>query len=233
MATSALAQHAGSLKFRAARRALDFVEPGMIVGLGSGSTASIWIQLLGERVRDAGLDIRAVATSQKSEDLARSYGIPIVSLEQCGQVDLTVDGADEIAPHLMLLKGGGGKLLHEKIVAAASKRFIVVADSSKVVDELGKFPLPVEVVPMASSLVHCALAALGFLSTIRENADGSTFFTDENNVILDCRGVPLKDPYRIAANIDAIVGVVEHGIFLDMADIALIATEDGVIERRT
>lgn len=218
-------------KLKAAERALEFIQPGMTIGLGSGSTARLWIQLLGERVRDQGLQIRAIASSQDSELLGRSYGIRFVSFEECEQLDLTVDGADEIAPRLALIKGGGGNLLREKIVASGSKRFLIVADDSKVVDTLGKFPLPVEVIPMAAPLVSRAVEELGFTPSIRLQEDGSRFITDEGNLILDCSGRMIEEPYKIAAELDAIVGVVEHGLFLDMANMALIAGEHEVIER--
>jgi ribose 5-phosphate isomerase A len=218
------------LKLQAARRALELVEPGMTVGLGSGSTATLWIQLLGEQVRDHGLKIHAIASSEESEHLGRSYGIPFVNFEGCRRLDLTVDGADEVAPGLALIKGGGGKLLREKIVASASKRFVIVADASKRVEQLGKFPLPVEVIPMAEPLVSCALQELGFAPKIRLQKDGSLYITDEGNLILDCPGLLIEDPHTIAAEIDSIVGVVEHGLFLDMADMALIADEHQVIE---
>ncbi len=221
------------LKFKAAQRALALVEPGMIVGLGSGSTASLWIQQLGEKVRDHGLKITAVASSEDSERLGRSYGIPFVSVEQCGHVDLTVDGADEIAPGLALIKGGGGKLLREKIVATASKRFVIVADSSKVVQTLGKFPLSVEVIPMAVSLVRSALGELGFATKVRQTHEGGpSYITDEGNLLLDCSGMMLPDPQSIASKIDSIVGVVEHGLFLGMAELAIIATENEILEQR-
>lgn len=216
---------------QAARRALEFVEPGMTVGLGSGSTASLWIEMLGEKVRDHGLKIRAIASSQDSEALARSYGIPFITFEECESLDLVVDGADEIAPGLALIKGGGGKLLREKIVASAARRFIVVADESKIVDKLGKFPLPVEVIPMAAPLVDRALRQLGFTPAIRLHPDGSRYITDEGNLLLDCSGVCIEDPPAMAAKIDSIVGVVEHGLFLEMADLALIADSKQVLER--
>lgn len=218
-------------KLKAAQRALEFVEPGMVLGLGSGSTAQIWIQLLGEQVRNHGLNIRAVASSIDSEHLGRSYGIPFISFEDCERLDLTVDGADEVAPGLELIKGGGGNLLREKIVAGASKRFIIVADDSKVVETLGHFPLPVEVIPMAAPLVGRALQELGFAPRIRQHADGSRFITDEGNLILDCAGRMIHDPYEMAAELDAMVGVVEHGLFLDMADVALIASDHDLVER--
>jgi ribose 5-phosphate isomerase A len=218
------------LKLLAARRALEFVEPGMTVGLGSGSTAKLWIQLLGEQVRDHGLEIRAIASSEESEQLGRSYGIPFTTLEETTQLDLTVDGADEIAPRLALIKGGGGKLLREKIVASASRKFIVVADKSKMVDQLGNFPLPVEVIPMAAPLVSAALRELGFVPRIRMKDATTQYVTDEGNLILDCSGLLIANPYPIAAELDSIVGVVEHGLFLDMTDLALIAEDDQVIE---
>jgi ribose 5-phosphate isomerase A len=222
---------ASELKLMAARRALEFVEPGMTVGLGSGSTAALWIQLLGEKVRDHGLKIRAIASSEDSERLGRSYGIPFTSFEETSELDLAVDGADEIAPGLALIKGGGGKLLREKIVASASKRFIVVADASKSVEKLGKFPLPVEVIPMAEPLVRRALQELGFTPKVRHQKDGSQYITDEGNLILDCSGMLIDDPETMAAEIRGIVGVVEHGLFLGTADLALIADEKQIIER--
>jgi ribose 5-phosphate isomerase A len=224
--------HAG-MKLHAAQRAMELVEPGMTLGLGSGTTATLWIKLLGEQVRDHALNIRAIASSEDSERLGRSYGIPFVSFEQCHTLDLTIDGADEIAPNLALIKGGGGKLLREKIVASASKRFVIVADESKQVEKLGRFPLPVEVIRMAAPLVGDSLRAMGFTPTIRVNRDGSHYITDEGNLILDCSGLLIEDPHAIAAKLDSTVGVVEHGLFLNMANLALIAGEQKVIERLT
>jgi ribose 5-phosphate isomerase A len=228
--TSNARSHAG-MKLHAAQRALQLVEPGMALGLGSGSTATLWIQLLGEQVRDHGLKIRAIASSEDSERLGRSFGIPFVTFDECRSLDLTVDGADEIAPGLALIKGGGGKLLREKIVASASKRFVVVADVSKQVEKLGRFPLPVEVIPMAAPLVSDSLRKLGFTPAIRTNHDGGRYITDEGNLILDCSGLLIEHPEEIAAKLDSIVGVVEHGLFLRMADLAFIANEHQVIER--
>ncbi len=221
------------LKLHAAQRAMELVEPGMTLGLGSGSTATIWIRLLGEQVRDHGLRIRAIASSEDSERLGKSYGIPFINFEECRSLDLTIDGADEVAPKLMLIKGGGGKLLREKIVASASKRFVVVADESKQVQKLGRFPLPVEVIPMAAPLVDGALRELGFTPAVRVNQDGSKYITDQGNFILDCSGMLIEDPYAMARELDSMVGVVEHGLFLDMASMALIAMEHEVVERTT
>lgn len=221
-----------ALKLEAADRAVLLVESGMVVGLGSGSTATLWIQRLGDRVRSGRLKIRAIASSPDSEALGRSYGIPFVTFDECPRLDLTVDGADEIAPGLALIKGGGGKLLREKIVAGASDRFVIVADESKIVDMLGGAPLPVEVIPMAAPLVTRALRELGFaMVKTRTNHDGSNYITDQGNLLLDCMGMHMEDPEAIAAELDCIVGVVEHGLFLNMANLAIIATRNGVVER--
>lgn len=220
------------LKLEAAQRALQLVSPGMTVGLGSGSTATLWVRLLGEQVRDHGLKIRAIASSEDSERLGRSYGIPIISFDQCEHLDLTVDGADEVAPGLALIKGGGGKLLREKIVAGASKRFVVVADESKIVKTLGAFPLPVEVIPMAAPLIRRSMQKLGFTPYLRLLPDGSPYITDEGNLIFDCSGMLIDDPERLAAILDRTVGLVEHGLFLNYAELAIVAAENGVIERR-
>jgi ribose 5-phosphate isomerase A len=219
------------LKQQAAERALELVKPGMTVGLGSGSTATLWIKLLGEKVRTGGLKIRAIASSDDSEKLGRSYGIPFTSFDEVESLDLTVDGADEVAPGLALIKGGGGKLLREKIVASASKQFVIVADGSKQVEKLGKFPLPVEVIQMAEPLVSRELRELGFTPRVRTQPDGSNYITDEGNLILDCSGLLIDDPAAMAEKLDSIVGVVEHGLFLRMANMALIAEADGLIER--
>jgi ribose 5-phosphate isomerase A len=231
MATQHHAQDHGDWKLHAAQRALQLVESGMTLGLGSGSTATLWIQLIGEQVRDHGLKIRAIASSEDSERLGRSYGIPFVTFDECRSLDLTVDGADEIAPDLALIKGGGGKLLREKIVASASKRFVIVADESKLVDKLGRFPLPVEVIPMAAPLVRDSLRGLGFSPAVRVNPDGNPYITDQGNHILDCSGLLLDDPDAMAIKLDSIVGVVEHGLFLHMAELAVIAGAKQVFER--
>jgi ribose 5-phosphate isomerase A len=223
------ANHASDQKENAARRALDFIDEGMVVGLGSGSTATFFIKLLGERVK-RGLRIRGIPSSRSSETLAKSLSIPIIDFQQCGEIDVAVDGADEIGPKLELIKGGGGALLREKIVASASKRFVIVADASKLVDRLGRFPLPVEVIPMASPLVAKRLSDLSIHPTIRRLENGSEFITDQGNLILDCECGAIEDPEKLAASIRKIIGVVEHGLFLNMANVALIANESEVKE---
>ena len=211
------------------KRAAEFVEDGMAVGLGTGTTSVQFIHALGARVQ-AGLKVNCVASSESSFKLAESLGIPITTLPNLPELDLYIDGADEVAPGLALIKGGGGALLREKIVASAAKKFIVVADSTKIVKHLGTFPLPIEVIQMALPLVTRKLQALGLNPIQRHRKDGSIFITDENNFILDCVGEPILDPEKTAAEVRGIVGVVEHGLFLNMATFALIAGEDGVVE---
>src|SRR5580658_1309119 len=164
-------------KEAAAQASLRFVEDGQVVGLGTGSTAAHFIQLLGERVK-AGLKIRGIPTSVRSEAMAKSLGIPLTTLDECQEIAVTVDGADEVDPRLRLIKGGGGALLREKIVASATKKLVIVADGSKQVPVLGKFPLPVEVIKFAQSLVSKRLAALGAQVQLRTGADGKPFLTD-------------------------------------------------------
>ncbi len=224
-------------KLQAAKRAVEFIHDGMNVGLGTGTTATLFIQELGKRVQNEGLRIRAIATSDASRDLAVKLGIPITTFEETPMLDINVDGADEVAPGLALIKGGGGAHLREKIVASAAKQFIVVADATKAVPQLGKFPLPVEVIQLALPLVQRRLEALGLHPKLRSFREGhgqlgGPWITDEGNVILDCFCGAIPDPAKTAAEIRAIVGVVEHGLFLNMATLALVAGEDGVEELR-
>ncbi len=215
------------------RRAAELVEDGMAVGLGTGSTATLFIRALGERVASEGLKIRCVASSDASHELGLSLGMKVVTLDELPELDVYIDGADEVGPGLALIKGGGGALLREKIVASAAKRFIVVVDSTKVVDKLGKFPLPVEVVKMALPLVEPKLAALGLHPKQRRAKTGDgPYLTDEGNYIVDCACGVIEDPEKTAAAIRAIVGVVEHGLFLKMATLALVAGDGGVRELR-
>jgi ribose 5-phosphate isomerase A len=212
------------------KRAAEFVEDGMAVGLGTGTTSIMFIRALGERVK-AGLNIRCVASSDASTALGKSLGMDVVGLADLPELDIYIDGADEIGPGLSLIKGGGGALLREKIVASSAKRFIVVADSSKVVATLGRFPLPIEVVKMALPLVTKKLRELGLNPVQRHHPDGSVYLTDEDNFILDCACGQITDPAATAAAIRGVIGVVEHGLFLNMASVALIAGENGVTER--
>ncbi|MGD0649359.1 MAG: ribose-5-phosphate isomerase RpiA [Acidobacteriaceae bacterium] len=211
------------------KRAAELVEDGMRVGLGTGSTSTMFIKALGERVR-AGLKIRCVASSDASHHLGLSLGMDVVTLAELPELDLYIDGADEVGPGLALIKGGGGALLREKIVASAADKFVVVVDSSKVVPMLGHFPLPVEVVKMALPLVERKLQELGLRPKLRHHPDGSIYMTDEDNFILDCACGPIEEPEETAAEIRGIVGVVEHGLFLGMASLVLVAGDDGVTE---
>ena len=219
-------------KLLAAKRAVEFVSEGMNVGLGTGTTATLFIRELGKIVA-SGLRIRAIATSEASRTLAMELGIPMTNFNETPVLDLNVDGADEVAPGLALIKGGGGAHLREKIVASAAREFIVVADESKVVEKLGKFPLPVEVIQLALPLVTRRLENLGLNPGLRKARNGEgPWITDEGNVLLDCHCGPIDQPEELAAEIRKIVGVVEHGLFLGMATLALVAGEQGVRELR-
>jgi ribose 5-phosphate isomerase A len=218
-------------KREAAERALQFVKPGMKLGLGSGSTARHFVDLVGEKVK-AGLDIRCVATSEATAAQAKALGIPLGTLDDIPELDLTVDGADEIDPKLRLIKGGGGALLREKIVASASKRMVVIADSKKRVTQLGAFPLPIEVVPfgLAATRRHIehAFAKLGLAGPMRLRGEASPFVTDGGHYILDCSLGSIGDPEALSEILSPIPGVVEHGLFIGLARTAIIAGAEGV-----
>ena len=218
-------------KRQAAERALKLVAPGMKLGLGSGSTARHFVDLVGERVK-AGLYIRCVATSEATASQAKALGIPLASLNEIPELDLTVDGADEVDPELRLIKGGGGALLREKIVASASKRMAVIADSTKLVPRLGAFPLPIEVVPfgLAATRRHIerAFAELGLAGPIRLRGGSSPFVTDGGHSILDCSLGAIAEPERLSQILSSIPGVVEHGLFIGLARVAIIAGDEGV-----
>jgi ribose 5-phosphate isomerase A len=220
-------------KRAAAARALEFVQPGMRLGLGSGSTAKHFVELLAERVR-AGLDVIAVPTSETTRSDAERLGVPLASLDDLPQLDLTVDGADEVGPDLSLIKGGGGALLREKIVASASARMIVIADDSKWVPALGRFPLPIEVVPFGLAAtrltVEAAAAAAGCPgpALLRRGKDGHAFVTDGGHWILDAAFERITDPKALADRLDRIAGVVEHGLFIGLAHAVVLASATGV-----
>jgi ribose 5-phosphate isomerase A len=225
-------------KRAAAARALEAVKPGMRLGLGTGSTARHFVELLGERVQ-AGLNVVGVPTSETTRSDAARLGIPLTTLDDTPELDLTVDGADEIGPDLALIKGGGGALLREKIVASASAAMIVIADASKYVPVLGRFPLPIEVVPFGFTAtrraIEAASAAAGSPGSaiLRRGSDGHAFVTDGGHWILDAALERIADPRRLADRLAAIAGVVEHGLFIGLAQTAIIADGSGVrvIER--
>jgi ribose 5-phosphate isomerase A len=218
-------------KEAAARASLRFVKDGQVVGLGSGSTATYFIKLLGEQV-NKGLHIRGIPTSERSRQLALSLGIPLTTLDECQEIAVTVDGADEVDPQLRLIKGGGGALLREKIVASATNQLVIVADASKQVPVLGKFPLPVEVIKFAQALVAKRIAALGADVRLRIEANGRPYLTDENNHILDCRFGQIPDPDQLARRLSDMPGVVEHGLFIGMASVVLFARGSEIVEVR-
>jgi ribose 5-phosphate isomerase A len=213
----------------AARAAVQLVESGDIVGLGSGSTATYAIRFLAERVRE-GLKIVGIPTSQKTKQLAEQLGIPLSTLEEHPQIDIDIDGADEIDAQLNLIKGGGGALLREKVVASASRRFIVVAESTKLVARLGKFPLPVEVIAFAESLVQTRIEALGAQVSLRRYAYDNPYVTDEGHHILDCNFGKIADPPELAEKLCSIPGVVEHGLFIGMAEMAFLGDNGRVVQ---
>lgn len=217
------------LKYLAAVGAVDAVQSGMIVGLGSGSTATFMIQEIGDRLRDGRLNnIVGLPTSEQSARQARSLDIPLATLEEQPVIDLTIDGADEIDPNLDVIKGLGGYLLREKIIASVSKRMIIIADQSKLVSRLGtQAPLPVEVIPFGRRPVVQFLRSLGSKPVIRQD-EGQTFITDEGNLILDCWFEEIEDPFRLGQTIIAQPGIVEHGFFLNMATEAIVATDKGI-----
>ncbi len=226
------------LKRQAAARALDEVRDGMKLGLGTGSTARHFVELLGERVR-AGLTVVGVPTSEATAADAIRCGVPLTTLDEIDRLDLTVDGADEIDPALDLIKGGGGALLREKIVAAASDRMIVIADDSKWVEALGRFPLPVEVVPFGLAATRKAMAdvfadcGISGRMVLRTTKDGQVFVTDGGHWIVDAHLTRIQDARRLAGLLSTIPGVVEHGLFVGLATKAILAGAQGirVVER--
>jgi ribose 5-phosphate isomerase A len=227
------------LKRQAAARALEHVRDGMKLGLGTGSTAKHFVELLGERVR-AGLNIIGVPTSETTRADAARCGIPLTTLDDIDRLDLTVDGADEIDPALNVIKGGGGALLREKIVAAASDRMIVIADDSKWVEVLGRFPLPIEVIPFGLAATQRAMGRVFAESggsgqmVVRKGRDGHVFVTDGGHWIVDAHLERINDAPCLARLLDAIPGVVEHGLFIGLASTAMLAGSQGirVVERR-
>ncbi|GHE05299.1 ribose 5-phosphate isomerase [Defluviimonas sp. 20V17] len=225
-------------KFVAAKRAVEFVEDGMRLGLGTGSTAAWMVRCVGELVREEGYRITGVPTSSRTADLARQCGITVVGLDEAKWLDLTIDGADEFDGQLNLIKGGGGALLQEKIVATASDQMIVIADAAKEVSQLGAFPLPIEVVPFGwqttKALIEetlVSLDVLGRAATLRMNGD-APYVTDEGNYIIDLHLGRIGNARQMALVMNQIPGVVENGLFIDICDIVVIGHGDGKVETR-
>ncbi|MCJ8322724.1 MAG: ribose-5-phosphate isomerase RpiA [Rhizobiales bacterium] len=225
--------NAEHLKQQAAEAALDYVKDGMKLGLGTGSTAVYFIKGLGEMVAN-GLNVICVPTSIASHELAKSLNIPLTTLDETPKLDLVVDGADELDAELNLIKGGGAALLREKIVAAASAKMVVIADDSKLVAPLGAYPLPVEVIPFGAAatveLMHKAIKDAGSTGavTLRNNADGTPLITDGGHYIYDCALGSIANPKQLALNLNVIPGVVEHGLFIGLAQVAILATKTGI-----
>ena len=209
----------------AAGKAIEYIKDGMTLGLGTGSTAYWAIQGIGEMVKK-GLTVRAIATSLQSESLALELGIPIVPFSEIDHLDITIDGADEVDESLNLIKGGGGALLREKIVASATRFYIIIVDESKLVKELGKFPLPVEVAPFGWELTFRRLAELGGSPRMRMAGD-KPFLTDNQHYILDCPFGLIKDPARLHEQVSGITGVMEDGFFINMADVVVAGSPGG------
>lgn len=222
------------LKKAAAAEALTLVESGMRLGLGTGSTAKIFVDLLAERMKREGLKLIAVPTSEATRIQAESLGIPLTTLDETPELDLAIDGADELDAQLNLIKGGGAAHLREKIVELAAKRFVVIADETKEVAVLGKFPLPLEVVPFGLAATRQRLTRVIEKSgcagelRLRMKADGTPVKTDGGNLILDAHLGTIADPARLADALDHVTGLVEHGLFIGMAERAILATRQGV-----
>ncbi len=223
-------------KFVAAKRAVEFVEDGMRVGLGTGSTAAWMVRCLGERVREEGLKVMGVPTSTRTAQLAHQVGIDVVSLDAARWLDMTIDGTDEYDADLCLIKGGGGALLQEKIVATASDRMVVIADPTKQVEALGAFPLPVEVIPFGWQTTKALLEemlfgmdVLGQKSSLRMNGD-APFVTDEGNHIVDLHLQRIGNPRQLSMVLNQIPGVVENGLFIDICDVVVVGHGDGRVE---
>jgi ribose 5-phosphate isomerase A len=215
-------------KKAAGEKAAALVQPGMLVGLGTGSTAYWAIQKLGEMVKE-GLNIRAVATSMASEKQARELGIPITSFSEIQQLDIDIDGADEVSESFQIIKGGGGSLLREKIVAMASRKKVIVADERKYVKTLGKFPLPLEIVPFGWELVFKTLQTLQGVPTLRTRED-KPYITDNGNYIIDCSFGTIEHPEQLHQQLKAITGIVETGLFINMKPTVIIAYENGEVK---
>ena len=230
---------ADKAKYVAAKRAVEFVEDGMKLGLGTGSTAAWMVRCLAERVQREGLRIQGVPTSTRTADLARELGLEVITLDEAGRLDITIDGTDEFDANLSLIKGGGGALLQEKIVASASDRMIVIAGFDKRVVHLGQFPLPIEVLGFGLKSSQGQISELiaaqdvtGCDITMRM-AGGSPFMTDQGNYILDLHLGKIGDPEKLAVALNQVPGVVENGLFVDICDLIVLGASDGTVEEQS
>ena len=218
------------LKKRAAVRAVDFIESGMVIGLGTGSTANYAIKHIGEKIRSGKLrNVVGIPSSERSEILAQGLNIPLADLEAQPAIDLTIDGADEVDPDLNVIKGGGGALLREKIIAQASYRNIIIVDESKLSPQLGtKWALPIEVVPFAWRTEQLFLESIGGSATLRSGDKKTPYRTNQNNFILDTEFGPISDPAGLVSRLNARAGIVEHGLFLGLATDVIVAAGEGI-----
>jgi ribose 5-phosphate isomerase A len=223
-------KHSDRLKQKAAAYAVDFVKSGMVLGLGTGSTTRFALEDIGLRIQNGQLrGIVGIPSSLQTEKIAKDVGIPLTSFDKHQEIDLTIDGADEVDPQLNLIKGGGGALLREKILAQSSRRNIIIVDENKLSPQLGThFSLPVEVIPFAWKPVADYVSSLGADVTLRKNNEGSAYTTDQNNFILDCNFGPISDPKELALKLSQRAGIVEHGLFLGLATEVIVATENGI-----
>lgn len=213
-------------KSLAAKAAVQLVKNNQVIGLGTGSTAAFAVYEIAQMVQN-GLQVQAVATSEHTAALATSLGIPIIDINTVDQIDITIDGADEFTKELQLMKGGGGALLREKIVASLSTQVVIIADSSKLVDRLGKFTLPIEIIPFASNYVLHQLKKIQGTGNIRTSA-GKTFITDSGNYIMDTDFGLIENPQQLADTLNSIVGIVEHGLFINLATSVIMGSGDDV-----
>lgn len=220
---------AGEIKQSLGNYAAQLIQPDTIIGIGTGSTAEYFIRALARRVQE-GLKCSCVPTSRTTKALAEELGISLTTLNEVSKIDMDIDGADEIDPQRCLIKGGGGALLQEKMVAAASHQLIIIADSSKLVNQLGKFPLPVEVIPYGWKQVQRNIIAANNISVQLRLKDASPFVTDHGHYILDCSFTSIKNPEQLSRELNNIPGVVENGLFIQMAHSVIIGFEDGRIE---
>jgi ribose 5-phosphate isomerase A len=217
-------------KKKAAHRAVEFITSQMVIGLGTGSTAKFALERIGERLRDGTLEnISGIPSSGQTAKLARDMAIPLTRLDEHPVVDLNIDGADEVDPELNLIKGGGGALLREKIIAQASRRNIIIVDDSKLSSQLGKlYSLPVEIIPMARKTEEIYLKSLGAKVTLRTDKEGRPYQTDQKNLILDAEFGPITNPSELAHGLNQRAGIVEHGLFIGLADEVIVAGKNGI-----
>jgi len=218
------------LKRQAAAVAVEYVNSDSVIGLGTGSTSIHFLRMLGERIKDGTLSgVSGIPTSEGAAAYAHQFGIPLTTLEDHPELVLTIDGADEVDPELNVIKGGGGALLREKIVAQASKRLVIIVDESKLSGRLGTtWPVPIEIIPFGWQTQRTFIESLGARTSVRKTASGESLQTDQGNLILDCDFGPIAEPAQLARKLDARAGIVEHGLFLAMADEVIVAGEAGI-----